>query len=171
MRKRNVSLSDRLPMKKSPGRRTELQGDAMETATRTQSYDQRPSDALRKKRKKKALKKAKKQDSQFQPELRRKMCSKWCHGTRPQLQREKSRQADEAVHQSSGGQRHSLPSSVIICMLVPLFFSWLNETKGSSLPGLANDDKTALRGDSYWKQVQSQRERETQMRASCQEWD
>lgn len=60
MRKRNVSLSDRLPMKKSPGRRTELQGDAMETATRTQSYDQRPSDALRKKTKEKSLKKGQK---------------------------------------------------------------------------------------------------------------
>lgn len=38
----------------------------------------------------------------------------------------------------SGGQRLGLPSSVIICMLVPLFFSWLSETSGSSLPGLAN---------------------------------
>lgn len=45
-------------MKRSPGQRIELQGDAMETATRTDSHDQRPSDALRKKeRKKKLLKK------------------------------------------------------------------------------------------------------------------
>lgn len=62
-------------MKRSPGQRIELQGDAMETATRTDSHDQRPSDALRKKEKK-SLKKGQKQDSQFQPELRIKMCSK-----------------------------------------------------------------------------------------------
>lgn len=61
-------------MKRSPGQRIELQGDAMETATRTDSHDQRPSDALRKKEKK-SLKRPK-QDSQFQPELRIKMCSK-----------------------------------------------------------------------------------------------
>lgn len=42
----------------------------------------------------------------------------------------------------SRGQRLGLPSSVIICMLVPLFFSWLSETSGSSLPGLANGDET-----------------------------
>lgn len=65
MRNRNVSLSDKLPMKKSPGRRTELQGDAMETATRTQSYDQRPSDALRKKRKKKPSKRPKNKTVNF----------------------------------------------------------------------------------------------------------
>lgn len=58
-------------MKRSPGQRIELQGDAMETATRTDSHDQRP---LRKKEKK-SLKRPK-QDSQFQPELRIKMCSK-----------------------------------------------------------------------------------------------
>lgn len=66
-------------MKRSPGQRIELQGDAMETATRTDSHDQRPSDALRKKErkeKKNSLKKGQKQDSQFQPELRIKMCSK-----------------------------------------------------------------------------------------------
>lgn len=41
----------------------------------------------------------------------------------------------------SRGQRPGVPSSVIICMLVPLsFFSWLSETKGSSLPGLASGD-------------------------------
>lgn len=52
-------------MKKSSGRRTELQGDAMETATRTQSYDQRPSDALRKKRKKKPSKRPKNKTVNF----------------------------------------------------------------------------------------------------------
>lgn len=44
-----------------------------------------------------------------------------------------------------GWQRLGLPSSVIICMLVPLFFSWLSETSGSSLPGLANGDE-AVKG-------------------------
>lgn len=70
-------------------------------------------------------------------------------------ERNQDKPMKEAVHQSSGGQRRSLPSSVIICMLVPLFFSWLNETKGSSLPGLANDDKTVLRGDSYWNKFKA----------------
>lgn len=58
----------------------------------------------------------------------------------------------------SGWQRLSLPSSVIICMLVPLFFSWLSETSGSSLPGLANGDEAAQgRGEmvrlfkQFWK--------------------
>lgn len=47
-------------MKRSLGQRIELLGDAMETATRTDSHDQRPSDALRKKeRKKNPLKKKK----------------------------------------------------------------------------------------------------------------
>lgn len=39
-------------------------------------------------------------------------------------------------------------------MLVPLFFSWLTETNGSSLPGLANGDETLQRGGEmvyrYW---------------------
>lgn len=51
-------------MKRSPGQRTELQGDAMETATRTDLHDQRPSDALRKKEKK-SLKKAKNKTVNF----------------------------------------------------------------------------------------------------------
>lgn len=59
----------------------------------------------------------------------------------------------------SRGQRLSLPSSVIICTLVPLFVSWLSETNGSSLPGLANGDETAKSGaemalllKQFWKQ-------------------
>lgn len=61
-------------------------------------------------------------------------------------QKNQDKPMKEAEHQCSGGQRHSLPSSVIICMLVPLFFSWLNGTKGSSLPGLANDNKNNVEG-------------------------
>lgn len=44
------------------------------------------------------------------------------------------------------GQRHFLPSSVIICMLVPLLLSWLNEITGSFLPGFANGAGRVLRG-------------------------
>lgn len=56
----------------------------------------------------------------------------------------------------SRGQRLGLPSSVIICMLVPLFFSWLSETSGSSLPGLANGDETVQGGgEMVWMVIET----------------
>lgn len=96
-----------------------------------------------------------KQDRQFQPEPRVKMCSKWCHGNVPSLlcskrnQKEADMEATAARHCRTG-QRHVLPSSVIICMLVPLLLSWLNEITGSFWPGFANGARQVLRKNSYW---------------------
>lgn len=43
-------------------------------------------------------------------------------------------------------------------MLVPLFFSWLSETTGSILPGLAYGDETVQgRGEIVWLLIQLQR--------------
>lgn len=56
----------------------------------------------------------------------------------------------QQLQHCSTGQRHFLPSSVIICMLVPQLLSWLNEITGSFLPGFANGARQALRKNSYW---------------------
>lgn len=94
-----------------------------------------------------------KQDRQFQTRTEGKMCSKWCHGNGLSLlcsernQKKKLIWRQQQLQHCSAGQRHFLPSSVIICMLVPLLLSWLNEITGSFLPGFANGARQVLRGE------------------------
>lgn len=66
-------------------------------------------------------------------ELKSRMCSKWSHGSSEgldgsQTNQDKVMRSGEGGREgegedSSGRQRLGLPSSVIICMPVPLFFS------------------------------------------------
>lgn len=95
-----------------------------------------------------------KQDRQFQPEPRVKcaqsdaMGMDWASCPVREIKRKLIWRQQQLQHCSTG-QRHFLPSSVIICMLVPLLLSWLNEITGSFLPGFANGARQALRKNSY----------------------
>lgn len=96
-----------------------------------------------------------KQDRQFQPEPRVKcaqsdaMGMDWASCAAREIKRKLIWRQQQLQHCSTG-QRHFLPSSVIICMLVPLLLSWLNEITGSFLPGFANGARQVLRKNSYW---------------------
>lgn len=96
-----------------------------------------------------------KQDRQFQPEPRVKcaqsdaMGMDWASCAVREIKR-KLIWTQQQLQHCSTGQRHFLPSSVIICMLVPLLLSWLNEITGSFLPGFANGARQVLRRNGYW---------------------
>lgn len=96
-----------------------------------------------------------KQDRQFQPEPRVKwaqsdaMGMDWASCAVREIKRKLIWRQQQLQHCSTG-QRHFLPSSVIICMLVPLLLSWLNEITGSFLPGFANGARQVLGRNGYW---------------------
>lgn len=156
-------------MKKSPGQRLWTVGRCRGNCHKDRlERDQRPSDARRKEEGKKSLKKRRpktRQSISTRTENKKKKCVQSdAMGTglyssrinQDELMKKKKEEDEKtSLWRKKGGQRHSLPSSVIIWMLDPVFFSWLNATKGCSVPGLANGHKTVREGrggwDSGWK--------------------